>query len=331
MKTSSNDPASRELEHRLKIEELHRQYPRLKDIEHELLHVLSEMTLGVIGKQGPQSLEQLKQRLNVLRVERQEFLKAHGLPEDYNIPKRNCQICNDTGFREVEGGYVVCECVKQANQEQGFINAKMSPKMREQTFANFSLHYYNHDEKNGGRDSELDKAEKALKGAQEFVAGLIGGKEVKGLFFYGGAGVGKTHLVSAIANSLIEQGVIPLYLMVADLLDEIRKGYESGPARETAASLMEQAKDAPLLILDDIGAERTTDWSMEKLFQIVNHRYINRLPIVLTSNYALSDLEDLMGSGPTGQRICSRIIEMCRLYHLDAHDIRYQKRLEGHS
>ncbi|NLN84015.1 MAG: ATP-binding protein [Firmicutes bacterium] len=329
MKTSLNDFNLRETQHRQKVDEIHRKHPELKEIEDELRILLSNLTAAMIGGSQSLQLDKLQADLVQLRQRRREFLANNSLPDDYNQLKNLCQLCQDTGFIKGPHGFTVCDCVKNISREKSYGLAKIPLKMRQQNFDNFSLHYYRQDEMVDQRDSEYDKAQKVLTGAKEFTQSIKDGQETKGLYIFGGAGVGKTHLVSAIANDLIEAGIVPLYLMVADLLDEIRRGFESDQGRENADLLIEQARGTRVLILDDIGAERSTDWSVEKLFQIVNERYLNQAPIVFTSNYDLYDLEDRMGAGPTGSRICSRIVEMCRLFSLEAKDIRFQKRKEG--
>jgi DNA replication protein DnaC len=329
MKISSNNATVRDIQHRLKVEQIHNKYPRLKQIEDEMYLILARLTRGLIGYPDQKSQEQLTVALEELRHQRSQFLEQHGLPENYNVPQSRCPICHDMEVIEGPEGWELCSCVRKRQQEYRFAGAKIPSKMREQTLENFSLSYYSMTEMVDERDSQHRKAEKALKGAEEFTESILQNRPTKGLYFFGGAGVGKTHLVSGIANRLMTSEITPLYLMVADLLDEIRKGYEASEVDTSAVALMEQAKETPVLILDDIGAERATEWSIEKLFQIINHRYLNQLPMVMTSNYDLDDLAYHMGTGATGTRICSRIIEMCRIFRLDADDIRRQKRRES--
>ena len=329
MKILLNNATERDIQHRLKVEQIYVQYPQLKEIENDLYQTLTRLTRGLIGWPNPESQSQLTEQLEVLRKRRRMYLEQVGLPDNYNVPQARCSICHDMEVVEGVNGWELCSCVRKRQQEYRFAGAKIPAKMREQTFENFSLNYYSSTEMVDDRDSQYQKAQKALKGAEEFTDHIIRQHPTKGLYFFGGAGVGKTHLVSGIANRLMEHDITPLYLMVADLLDEMRKGYDSTEADQHATALMEQAKETPVLILDDIGAERATEWSIEKLFQIINHRYLNQLPLVMTSNYDLDDLAHHMGTGATGIRICSRIVETCRIFRLDCDDIRRQKRREG--
>jgi DNA replication protein DnaC len=115
------------------------------------------------------------------------------------------------------------------------------------------------------------------------------------LVLLGGYGSGKTHLAAAIANQALALGRRTLFLVVPDLLDYLRAAY--APTSATGLDeRMETIRDVPLLILDDLGAHHSTPWAQEKLFQILNHRYNNRLPTVITSNLRLEEFDPRMTS-----------------------------------
>lgn len=114
------------------------------------------------------------------------------------------------------------------------------------------------------------------------------------LLLQGGYGCGKTHLAAAAANAAVENGVSTLFLTVPDLLDTLRYAY-SGPAG-AFEERFEQVRRVPLLVLDDFGTQNATDWAKEKLFQILNYRYINHLPTIVTTNLSLEEIEGRMRS-----------------------------------
>ncbi len=110
------------------------------------------------------------------------------------------------------------------------------------------------------------------------------------LVLFGGYGCGKTHLAAAIANRAIERGQPVLFVVVPDLLDYLRATFgPSSPA--TYDERFDQVRNAPLLILDDLGTQSSTAWAQEKLFQILNYRYSARLPTVVTSNRRLEEID----------------------------------------
>jgi DNA replication protein DnaC len=110
------------------------------------------------------------------------------------------------------------------------------------------------------------------------------------IVFFGGYGCGKTHLAAAIANQAIEHGQAVLFVVVPDLLDHLRATFgPNSPA--TYDQRFEAVRDAPLLVLDDLGTQSSTAWAQEKLFQILNHRYNAKLPTVITSNQRLEEID----------------------------------------
>jgi DNA replication protein DnaC len=109
------------------------------------------------------------------------------------------------------------------------------------------------------------------------------------LLLQGGYGCGKTHLAAAIANFAVDLGVPTLFITVPDLLDALRFAYQDPDV--TFEARFDQIRQAPLLVMDDFGTQNATPWAQEKLFQILNYRYINRLPLVVTTNLSVEDLE----------------------------------------
>ncbi len=130
------------------------------------------------------------------------------------------------------------------------------------------------------------------------------------LVFTGDYGCGKTHLAAAIANYQVIAGrAIPLFVVAPELLDHLRATF-SPNSPTTLDRLFEQVKGASLLVLDDLGTESATPWAKEKLFQLLNHRYVTRLPTVITMN----TLEN------TDARLISRIMDTarCKVFRIEA-------------
>ena len=126
--------------------------------------------------------------------------------------------------------------------------------------------------------------EMAFNHAQHYAKSLNGW-----LLLQGGYGSGKTHLAAAVANFVVGMGVPTLFLTVPDLLDALRFAY--GSEDTTFEERFEQIRSAKLLVLDDFGTQNATGWAQEKLFQIINYRYINKLATVVTTNLSLDEIE----------------------------------------
>ncbi len=177
---------------------------------------------------------------------------------------------------------LICSCRKaevgQAVRDRLFLMSNLDA-LKRLTFETF---------KPRGRvglgEQQAATLERALSHARQFAGSLRGW-----LLLLGDYGTGKTHLAAAIANEAVQLGVPTLFITVPDLLDWLRFAYES--PETTFENRFEEIRNTSLLILDDFGTQNATSWAQEKLFQILNYRYVNRLPIVVTSNQSLDEIE----------------------------------------
>jgi DNA replication protein DnaC len=128
------------------------------------------------------------------------------------------------------------------------------------------------------------------------------------ILFSGGSGTGKTHLAAAIANRLMVKGDPVFFAFVPDLLDHLRSSY--GPEKGlTYDELFEQIKNIPVLVLDDLGNHSGTPWAEEKLYQVLNHRYLTNLPTIITTGVAVDRLDARLQSRVLDPRT-SQIVEL---------------------
>jgi DNA replication protein DnaC len=147
---------------------------------------------------------------------------------------------------------------------------------------------------------QADSLERAYNQAQQFSQKADGW-----LLLQGGFGCGKTHLAAAIANFTVSLGVPTLFITVPDLLDALRFTYDN--PESTFEQRFEEIRTAPLLIMDDFGTQNATAWAQEKLFQILNYRYINRLPLVVTTNLLLDQIEGRIRSRLEDPELVTRV------------------------
>ena len=225
-----------------------------------------------------------------------------------------CSICGDTGVVfDADGNTHPCNCWKQKQNAKKFVDANIPRALRNMTFTNFDLSYYPANEspnlKYGTPCSYLAYAKKAKKFSEDFTREIIGSSESAGhtgLLLQGQVGSGKTHLAAAVANKLIAANKQVLFLVVPDFLDEIRMTYGNfGEFNEM--DLMNKAKNAGVLILDDLGAHNFSDWTKNKLFSLINYRINSELPMIITTNLHMEQMQDILG-----ERIISRIISVCK-------------------
>lgn len=158
------------------------------------------------------------------------------------------------------------------------------------------------------------KVEAGNKTAYDAVTDFINDQS-KGLFLFGRAGTGKTHLAVKIAQEL--DGA--KFQKVPKLMLELKANFDgSGYENEI---IIEKLSNVPVLILDDMGAEKASDWVAETMYILIDERYGNMKPTVITSNYSPSELAQRFGD-----RIVSRIMEMCRVIEIKTSDKRKDRR-----
>lgn len=143
----------------------------------------------------------------------------------------------------------------------------------------------------------------------------------RGLFLTGPTGRGKTGLAAGLLRWWVEVNCqSALFVVVPDLLDALRDTYRKD-ADAPESDIIRRVKDVPLLVLDDLGTEKPSDWVEEKLYLIVNHRYGAMRPTIFTSNLTLKELGEKWH-----ERIAWRIAESCDVVHLKGPNLREKQR-----
>jgi DNA replication protein DnaC len=216
-------------------------------------------------------------------------------PDDEGTPdpgeEEICPRCYGAGFvrRELPLGHpefgqaVACRCVEQESREGRLARLQRYSNLGPLTRLTFGSLI-----RRGRSADPRDQArfQRCVDDAEAFAQDPQGW-----LVLVGASGCGKTHIAAAIANRCLERGVPALFVVVPDLLDHLRAAYKPD-ADVGYDQLFEQVRNAPVLILDDLGTHSATAWAQEKLFQIVNHRYNARLPTVVTTNVPLSKFDE---------------------------------------
>lgn len=130
----------------------------------------------------------------------------------------------------------------------------------------------------------------------------------KGLFITGPASTGKTYLAGCIVNALVDKEVGCLFGNVLDHLGSIRKTYDDDN-KETEDYAVQQLAKRQVLVIDDLGKEKVKEWTEQMLYRVINMRYEQLKPLIVTSNFSLTELEKRYPD--TGPYIVSRLVEMC--------------------
>ena len=188
--------------------------------------------------------------------------------------------------------------------EMNIQNSGMPNRFKHRTFETFI------------RNSDNDKPFRIAKAyADKFEE--LKTRSKNGLAFIGKVGTGKTHLAAAIANQILETGPTVICMTAIDMLSKIRATYKTETGSDT--EVIQQFKDADLLIIDDLGKEKSSEWSLQTIYAIVNSRYENEMPTIITTNYSMTELiermtpagsDDTITAHATIDRLCETCFEV---------------------
>ncbi len=150
----------------------------------------------------------------------------------------------------------------------------------------------------------------------------------RGLLFTGPVGVGKTHLATAILHELMGKGIKCLFYEFGALLKEIQNSYN--PVWQVSElKVLAPVYETEVLVLDELGAVKSTDWVRDTMMQIIGTRYNNRRLTIFTTNYLDArrhSLDEIL-EDRIGVRLRSRLYEMCKTVVIEGED--YRRRLDG--
>ena len=290
--------------------ELHAKLPEVKEIDRKLSRVGLDL-MGVALEYGANKeakFAALRKENEELNKKRDEILVAAGYPADYTDVKYECKACSDSGYV----GIKMCDCMRNALVMAGYESSGIAELLRTQTFENFSLEYY--------KDSPdcYKMMERILAYAKSYAENFKSG-EADNIAMFGGTGLGKTHLSSAIAKSVIEKGNDVFYVTALGMVSDF-EAEQFGNQHMPKGELTDRYFDCDLLIIDDLGTEMANQFTVSCLYNLLNIRINRRAATILSTNLTQQELFKKYND-----RITSRVMGEFRILPFMGKDIRMQK------
>lgn len=226
-----------------------------------------------------------------------------------------CPKCNGLGWIVKGKGVQKCECKYKDITENIYKRMNIPRRYKDKDFSNFL--------------TILTEHKILLKILDEYTSSELY-KEGKGIYLYGAHGVGKTHLAVGILKQFFKKKkIVGLFYDTRNLLFDLKSTFDgSGSGRE----ILEEVVKTPILVLDDLGSERLSDWAKDILRYIIIKRYNDLLPVIITSNFKIKLSSKGSKDGTTifsdtveermGKSVASRLLEMCEMYEVIGEDMR---------
>lgn len=280
--------------------------PEIFDIDKKLSSTsVNIMAAAMSGENVEEKIAAIKEENAQLRAERKKLLVKNGYPEDYTDIKFECSLCNDTGFV----GINMCSCLKKLVALGAFHDSGIGELVKKQSFETFSFDYYTED--------ALKFAKMNYNTLKDFAEGFTEG-ENSSFILMGNTGLGKTHLSTSVAKTVIEKG----FKVVYDTINDIMADFEAQRFRGTVSEedIRDRYYGCDLLIIDDLGCEVTNQFTVSCVYNLLNTRINSSRSTIINTNLTHNELREKYAD-----RITSRIFGEFRPLLFKGQDIRYQK------
>jgi DNA replication protein DnaC len=302
--------------------EIFARIPSIMEAEAEITRLMTSVASEALksGADAGRAVESAKSKCEILLKKRSELLRSAGYPENYIDEIYSCHKCRDTGY--ILGK--PCDCLKELYKAEAVRELSSMLNISGQCFENFDLNYYS----DTYDPTYLDTPRKVMSttfGICREYAKDFGNNSVN-LLFRGNTGLGKTFLSASIARVVSEKGFSVVYDTIVSVIEvfEMQKFDRSGDNAEDVSSRIRRYLDCDLLILDDLGTEMSTAFTVSAIYSLINSRLISGGKTIISTNLS----EDELKRRYTPQ-IASRLEGEYVLLKFAGRDIRAMKRERG--
>lgn len=297
--------------------EIYAKIPDYPKAETELAQTIINITGAAFDKKSDKdAIRRETEKNRAIQERMRNLLTVNGYAADYMDSIYTCPKCRDTGI--FEGKW--CECFKKTLHTLVADELNSHSPLKLSTFEDFRLDFYPSEQENAKFKNNPRKImEDNFRVCKNFAENFNG--VGNGIFMMGATGLGKTHLSLAIANEVIKKGFCVIYGSVTEFLNKLRQEqFSNGGYHDVSDDTMKLLCSCDLLIIDDLGAENSSEYTLSQLYEIVNTRQNRSLPMIINTNIANDQLRERYKD-----RICSRLLSMTVLL-FDGRDNRLKKK-----
>lgn len=302
--------------------EIRRRLPEYTELERKAVDLsisCATRTLSSDSAEAAANIAALDKELAIISKQKKEILVRAGYPINYLDAVYSCPDCKDSGYI----GNRRCHCFKQAMVDLIYRQSNLKGILERENFKTFSLDFYSKesiDPVTG--DSSYNIMKENFEKAQNYVNEFGTKREAENLILYGTPGLGKSFLSNCIAGALLEKGVTVLYLTSHSFFEAMARDIRRAEEPEEPSTSSDYILSCDLLIIDDLGAELSTAFTISKFNYCLNERLLRNKATILSTNLMLENIESFYGD-----RNFSRIIGNFTPMYFFGDDIRIQKQL----
>jgi len=298
--------------------------PELEDMDTEIMLLNLDHTRNtVLGKKN--EAEESQRKLLDAKEKRRRYMMENEInPLDLKR-KYECNTCKDRGYIEKMGRFEKCLCLVKLQEQLRYRKSNIVKRVEKENFNTFNMEIFDNQSKysiSSEMNIEMtprEQMELILRESRSFMDNFDSG-DTKSILFYGGTGLGKSFMCSAIAKEMMDRGRTVRYYTSNELINMLQMYTfdRSSFLKEYILEDYRELDDVDLLIIDDLGAELTNNFVKTALFNIINTRIIKEKKMIISTNLSPTELRDRYD-----ERIFSRLIMYVDTYKFVGEDLRW--------